>query len=324
MGSNKKYQVTTFGDCSLDHFVVPTKYSIKKAKGGSLLQFDFASKIPLSDFRLFPGGNALNTAVTFSRLGLATAIAAELGDDLESVVLKNRIDDLGIGTDYLRTSTHETDKSIILITRSERTILSFHCKKNYSFPKNLSTEWLYLTSLGDGFEKVYNQVLNFKKRSDLLIAYNSGSRQLQFALPAVRRMVRASEVVFMNLEEAVKIVGKKLPPKSLLKALHSLGAHNVVITAGPKGAYGFDGHKTYFIKAFPAKRVDATGAGDAFASAATAALIYGQDLPEAMRWGSVNAAGEISQIGVQVGLLSKTALMKKLGAAKSFQAKILR
>lgn len=63
---------------------------------------------------------------------------------------------------------------------------------------------------------------------------------------------------------------------------------------------------------FPAKLLQKTGAGDAYASALSAALIYGKDLPEAMRWGACNGAAVVESLGPEDGLLSYHGMMERL------------
>ena len=55
-----------------------------------------------------------------------------------------------------------------------------------------------------------------------------------------------------------------------------------------------------------------TGAGDAFASTATAAILLGKTVPEALTWGPINSAFVVQKIGAQEGLLGRPALEEKL------------
>ena len=71
----------------------------------------------------------------------------------------------------------------------------------------------------------------------------------------------------------------------------------------------------------PAPVVERTGAGDSFGTAFTAALCRGKDVREAMRWGTLNAAGVIQKIGPQDGLLTITELNRFLKRHLKFQPK---
>jgi sugar/nucleoside kinase (ribokinase family) len=72
---------------------------------------------------------------------------------------------------------------------------------------------------------------------------------------------------------------------------------------------------------FPGKRLEATGAGDAFATGFLGALLKGKNHAEALRWASVDAASVVMSVGPTAGLLTQTEIQTRLKARKSFKAK---
>lgn len=322
--SSKKFDIITIGDCKADHFIKLDDYGIlPSARGQKKLVLNYGQKIPVASFRFFAGGNPLNAAVSLARLGLRVGILTVLGadDDADRILKKikeERIDTSLVVHDRLA----ETDRDAVLVTGGERTILGYHFEKKYHIPQKLDTRWIYLTSLGREFANVYDSVEKMVRGRLLSLAYNPGSRQLLGAIGHVRKMLNFADLTFVNLQEAQRICQSISPePKQLLKKMRNLGAKTPVVTDGLRGAYAFSGSHFYKIGSFPAKRVDTTGAGDAFASAFTAAIIYGHDADEALRWGSMNAAGEIRQVGVQTGILEKSAMERILTHHKKFKAK---
>jgi|SRR3989344_306210 len=319
----KKFDIVTIGDCLVDHYIEPEDFKIIGSGTGKKLALNFAQKIPARHFIMFPGGNALNVAVGTRRLGLATAIMTDIGLQDESELVFNRITKEGIDTALVqRRKATETDKSVVFVTRGERTAITYHCKKNYQFNPKFQSKWIYLTSLGIGFERIYAGVEKYKKSHSAKVAFNPGSRQLKHSLEKVRKMIHVCDLLFVNLPEARMITGKKTnDAKILMRQLFFMGSSRVVITDGSKGAFAFDGDLNYRIGSFPAKRIDATGAGDAFASSFISAIIQGKVLSEAILWGSINAASEIGHRGVQNGLLDKTEIQKILAKSKKYLAK---
>ena len=67
----------------------------------------------------------------------------------------------------------------------------------------------------------------------------------------------------------------------------------------------------------PNPPVSRTGAGDAFASTFTSALILGKAVKEALQWAPVNSAYVVQQIGAQKGLLTREQLEEYLKKAPS-------
>ncbi len=94
--------------------------------------------------------------------------------------------------------------------------------------------------------------------------------------------------LFMNRAEARRLAGAgdDAEPAALAAALRDKGLAAGVITAGSAGATGFDAGGTFSVAAPAARRIaDVTGAGDALAGAAVAALMRGLPLPAALREG---------------------------------------
>lgn len=112
----------------------------------------------------------------------------------------------------------------------------------------------------------------------------------------------------VNLEEAQKILEvdtQDLP--TLLSGLQNLGPKIVCITDGKNGAFMREGEQNYFMPIYPDEKppYERTGAGDAFASAFTAALVLGLPATEAIRWAPINSMNVVQYVGAQKGLLSR-------------------
>jgi sugar/nucleoside kinase (ribokinase family) len=63
---------------------------------------------------------------------------------------------------------------------------------------------------------------------------------------------------------------------------------------------------------YPHTPVEATGAGDAFASTVVSALILGKTLHEALSWAPINSMSVVQQVGAQKGLLTREKLEEYL------------
>src|SRR3989344_6222042 len=95
-----RLDVITIGDCTLDHYLKLDEGLLLKGSGSrsGRLVLAYSQKPPVSDFLFFPGGNALNTAVGFSRLGLKVAIHTYLGMGHDGEYLLSRIEKENINT----------------------------------------------------------------------------------------------------------------------------------------------------------------------------------------------------------------------------------
>lgn len=310
------FDLITIGDPTLDTFIIidekAAKLQCDLKHEDCLLCLNYADKIPFEKTAQSVGGNAANVAVGCRRIGLKTAIVAEIGDDINGMVIKEELEKDQVNTDLLKVvPNHQTRYSIILNYKSERTILSYHSKHNYSLPKLPKTDWIYYSSLGQGFEKIQDKLeKHLTKNPKTKLVINPGSYQLNNGLNKIKKLFAQTEILFVNKQEAQKITKTNKDIPELLKILHKTGIKIVVITNGKKGSFVFDGKTISFMPIYPLKPVALTGAGDAYASGFVSAIIQGENTKEAMKWGTANAGSVTQQIGAQKGLLSTIGIKK--------------
>lgn len=301
----------TIGDATLDTFLIldDTSSGCHMSKDNKLVCFDFAQKIPITHTAQSVGGNAANVAVGVKKLGKKTCIRTELGDDINGQIILDALKQAGVDDSLIKIIQNgDTRYSTVLNYKSERTILSYHAKRNYTLPNLPHTKWIFFTSMGKTFEKVETKLLNYlKKNPHIKLACNPGSYQFDKGLTHVKKLLGLTDLLVVNKEEAIKLVGKK-PIKSLLQALLKKGVKEVVITDSLNGSYASNGVESYFMKPYPIRAKAKTGAGDAYTSGFLAAILYGKSLAESMQWGTANAGGVIQEFGAQKGLLTKTKL----------------
>jgi ribokinase len=257
------------------------------------------------------GGNAANTAVAFARLGFNTAIHTRIGDDDTGEMIERSLKRNSIDTQYLvQEKGKGSNYSTVISTHGERTILVYHEKRDYTWPELQPARWVYLTSMKDGSEKMYPQLLDYVRRYHVNLVFQPGTYQLRRGPEAAAEILHHTSLIVVNREEAELYT--QMPDASygeLLRALHKLGPSAVVITDGTKGSFAYDGHQYHFMNViddFQPK--ETTGAGDAFAAGITAALMESHTLPESLRWGQMEASSVIQQVGAQAGLLYKKQL----------------
>ncbi|HBB49860.1 TPA: hypothetical protein DCZ50_03175, partial [Candidatus Nomurabacteria bacterium] len=122
---------------------------------------------------------------------------------------------------------------------------------------------------------------------------------------------RSSEVVICNKEESQRILGiEESDIKNLIKGMAGLGPKIVVITDGVKGAYAFNGSKTWFMPPYPDPKppFERTGAGDAFSSTFIASLALGKSIQDSLRIAPINSMSVVQYVGAREGLLNMDAL----------------
>jgi len=322
------YNLITIGDAVLDTHVIIKDAAVECDIDGQncMLCLNYASKIPIEDSFQALGGNAANVAVGASRIGLKTAIISSIGKDSNAKIIIDELGKQGVNTDLIYEDAGiKTRYSVILNFKGERTILSYHQARQYVWPKIVpETDWIYYTSMSDGFEPIQEKLIEFLDRHETVrLACNPGSFQLKNNLGLVREILPRVDILIVNLEEAEKILGTTVEKeKSVPAIMHGLlgaGAREAVITDGKNGAWAGNKEEILHLRTYPIQVVAKTGAGDAFSSGYLAAKIYGHDIATALSWGIADSCSIITAHGSQRTLLDKNGIKKMLAKYASIK-----
>lgn len=316
--------VLVVGSSSIDLFLeVADKTHINISSDKLLL--NLGDKIPTDIKKIAVGGNGANVSVGLQRLTLNTSFYTFFGRDLFSRELEEVIKNEGVNLLAQRVG-EKSSISLIYDFDSDRIIFSHHEKRDHSFQfSGEKPDFIYLTSLGNDWEKAYSQVLEYATQNNIPLGFNPGSHQMAEKTKIVLDIIKACEIVFINKEEAKKILGwlkevKDDSIKDLLLEFKNLGSKIVSITDGANGAYLYNGEKYYWIGQFGKDGQEKTGAGDAYASGFLAKYLMQGDLADCMKWGPINADSVTKEIGAQQGLLTLDKMNKILEGNLDFRA----
>ena len=154
-----KYDIISIGDPTIDTFLLIHDIEIKKINGAQKAIINWGDKLPVDEFYRTVAGNAANNAVGSSRLGLKTAFYTVLANDTGGREIIHKMKKEKVSTEYVVIDEkHPTNASTVISYKGERTILVYHEHRKYKLPKLAASEWVYLTSLGVGFEKIYKDL----------------------------------------------------------------------------------------------------------------------------------------------------------------------
>lgn len=313
--------VISIGDCTIDVFLNVAEGSVQCSvkEDKCTICFNYGDKVPVKEVIQIPGtGNASNFAIGSSRLGLKSGIITIVGNEGSGEMILENFKKEKVNTHYLEYDRRSpTNYSAIINFAGERTIFSHHEDRKYKFPKinkNDIPKWIYLTSTGHGYEKLYQKTIEFCQKHNVKLGFNPGTLQVRGGLAKIRSVIRHSNVMIVNKDEAKMILGIKEPRdiKHLLKSIHNHGPEIVVITDGEKGAYSHDGVSFIHADILGSKVVERTGAGDAFSTGFISAIIHGANCCEALQWGTLNSDSVIQYIGPQKGLLTLSQMRQRV------------
>lgn len=322
-------RTVSIGAAAFDLFL-RTDASVLHACGGKrTIAFEVGSKQRIETVIGCSGGGAANTSVGLARLGMNAAFCGMLSDDQWGEILRTSLEREHVDVRFAPVIEHETASfSIVLLLPSgERTILNdpgvTRHLHDVTFDRNAVAEAdaIYFNHIHADSCVIEDDLLALKRaKPSIHLTWNPGGNQLKEGLqkPSNRALVACTDLLLLNKEEALAFLGTGLPAEragsveDALKALINAGAKVVCITDGPKGATATNGKTIYHCPALDGNVIDTTGAGDAFGSAMTWALLQGFDLPMSVRSGTINAQSVVQVIGAEAGLLTDTQMHSKL------------
>lgn len=312
------FDLTVIGDVTWDNFLMvagdEAQLHCRRKNLECELCFTYGKKIPIQEVVQSVGGNAANVATACSRLGLKTSIITSIASDKIGQKILETLKSENINTANIqRLADTDSNYSTIIVFKGERTILVHHQAINYNLP-DISTPWIYLTSMAAKSDHVHSQILNNISRNQAKLIFQPGTHQLRFGLKGLKNLLAYTEVFIANLGEFQQLLelkeeklnySKDIKIRLIMENMANNGPKIVVLTNGLDGAYLLNDEHFYHINAWPDRQlVDQTGAGDAFAGGFVSAIILQKSIQEALQWGIANSGSVVESIGAEVGLLS--------------------
>lgn len=253
-----------------------------------------------------PGGSSANTIVGLARLGLKTGFIGKVGNDEEGEFILDDLKKEGVDLGGIEKSEGMTGVIIGLIDkRGERALYANPGvndtlrmdKRAIMYAKK--AKFLHLASfVGERSYKAQIELL--EELSNVGISFAPGMLYAKKGLNELELMIDKTSVLFLNRRETELLTGWDY--RKGAENLVELGAEIVAVTLGKEGCYITSPDGYHFVKAYPTKVVDTTGAGDAFATGFLYGLITEEDLKTCGKLGNWVASKCIEKEGAREGL----------------------
>jgi sugar/nucleoside kinase (ribokinase family) len=256
------------------------------------------------------GGSAANTCAAAAALGARVGYLGKVADDALGQVFRHDITAAGVRFPTAPLSGGApTARCLILVTPDgQRTMNTFLGACVTFGPQDLDAEAIA------GAQVTYLEGYLFDPpaaqaafREAARIAHAAGRRIAitlsdPFCVERHRDAFRAfvkdeADILFANEAEICALYQTDSFEAAATIAQSEVGL--AALTRSEKGSLILAGTAAHEVAAEPARVVDTTGAGDAYAAGFLAALTAGRDIAECGRWGSVAAAEAISHFGAR-------------------------
>lgn len=309
------------GDSTIDEFlkIDNAEVTCTKDEINCKISLPFGTKIPVSEYSTSIAGNSINTGVGLAKLGLKVSLDSELGFDAFGNQIISELNKRGVDTTYVRLNENKiTNVHQILFFQDERTILTFHEKYNYEL-KNWSTKpkMIHYSSQAGNFESYMDKLIEYiKSNREIITSFNPGSAQMKLGTEKLNRFFDICDILFVNDEEAFIITNEKDLNKQHIE-LEKRGIKMSVITLGKRGSSAYSEGKYFNLgildETLPIR--DKTGAGDSHSAGFLAGIFYGKSMEESLKWGTINSAYCLTEVGAVNGLLTQREIEEKLISA---------
>lgn len=257
------------------------------------------------EFIQIPGGKGANQAVAMGRLKGQVSMVGKIGEDSFGDSLIYSLKNSGVNTDFIMKANTSTGIALITVDRKGENTIVVSPGANYLLDKAYIDEAegviqscdIVVTQLEIPMDTVEYVLKKAKSMGKYTILDPAPGRILP------EEIIENVDLLTPNERELEILSGMDIEDEEdIMKAsrkLMDLGAKELIITLGEKGAIhiNLDGVEKY--EAYCVKAVDTTGAGDSFNAGITVALSQGKSIKESIPFAQKVAALTVTRKGAQ-------------------------
>ena len=276
----------------------------------------------VTQIALHGGGNALNSAIAASRLGLKAGVVTAVGNDSFGEFLTGLFATEGVDTTGLvRDGRHQTSATAVMVSPDgERSFL--HCVgASAGVRERMVTDRLLrrarvLHMCGFNLMPALDgpptgRVMARARRLGLTVSLDTSWDSTGKGWPRVLPCLPLADYFMPSYEEAREIFHESDPDRIIAAALKRGVRQGVVVKMGARGALGRErGRAAFHVPACRIRAVDATGAGDSCIAGILAGIIRGMDFKDAVRLGCAVGGLSVAGVGGVGKLLSLTQALR--------------
>jgi sugar/nucleoside kinase (ribokinase family) len=283
----------------------------------------------VESIKLGVGGDAVNQAMTLSRLGVGAKLVCGVGRDDAGLYLRDRVAESGADISGIQYSDgYSTGITVVVIAPDgQRHFIAPPAANRLMYEPDpevcagarvVSIASIMLRPFITA-DSVLRLVKPASERGSLICAdvvAHKGLCSFEDFYPALPYI----DYFFPNEEEAKSLTGRE-SLDDIADFMTGRGVKNVVIKTGRDGCFlkGKDIRLT--APAFDSPVVDTTGAGDNFAAGFIKSLIEGRSPADCCRYANAVASVAVGSVGANTGVKSAAQIDEFIAAHRQFEAK---
>ena len=239
----------------------------------------------------YPGGNPVNVAVYFVRMGGEASYTGVVGTDKYGALMRESIAAKGVDVSTVRTEAGNTAITHVELVNGDRVLGDYEEGVLADFRltddqrKYLCRQKMVVTGL---WGNVHNDLAKIRA-AGALVAFDAATRPED---EAARIAIPATDYLFFSSDD-----GDTPELRAKMKEIHSRGPKVVVTTLGDQGSLAYDGEEYIGCGIVTCDVVDTMGAGDSYIAGFLKGILEEKTVPECMRMGAENASITLGYFG---------------------------
>lgn len=239
----------------------------------------------------FPGGNPVNVAVYFTRLGGSASYTGAVGNDRYARILTDALREKGVDLSHIHVLEGSTAVTHVEIVNGDRVLGDYEegvlpqfrlTERDIDF---ICTHDMMVTGL---WSMVEDDLWRIRERG-IPIAFDFADKPQS---PILDKAMPYVDYAFFGLEMED---GPRL--RDFLQAQQSRGPKVVIATLGARGSLAFDGSEFVSCGIVPCEVADTMGAGDSYIAGFLRGVLEKRTLRECMELGACCSAETLTYSG---------------------------
>ena len=234
--------------------------------------------------KAYPGGNPVNVAVYFVRLGGESSYTGVVGTDQYGKLMKEKIAEKGVDVSHIRFMEGSTAITHVELVDGERVFGEYEEGVLADFKLTdeeidfLCSHDMVVTGL---WGNVHDDLAKIKARG-VKIAFDAATRPDD---PAAVTAIPSVDYLFFATDD-----GDTQELRETMKQIKARGPKLVITTLGEKGSIVYDGEKFTTFGIIPCNVVDTMGAGDSFIAGFLKGVLEEKEVEACMEMGAANSS----------------------------------
>lgn len=240
--------------------------------------------------KAYPGGNPVNVAVYWVRLGEKASYVGVVGDDKYGDLIHDSLKEKGVDISHIRRVHGRTAVAKVELINGERRFGDYFegVLENFKLTDEeiefLRNQDIVHTALWGKLENDLHRIKGGRAQISFDFADKLNHSIVDKALPSV-------DYAFFSYTDDDDYI------RNYIKTAHSKGPKVVVATLGANGSIAYDGEKYYKHGIIHVDVVDTMGAGDSYIAGFMRGIVYGKGIEKSMELGAENAAETLKYNG---------------------------